>query len=66
MKKGLIVLITLSVLMLISVFSISRSNGLPERFPAPDFILKDIFTGEDITLSDYKGRPVILYFFASW
>ena len=42
------------------------SDGLPPEFPAPDFTFKDILTGRDITLSAYKGRPVILYFFASW
>jgi len=53
------------ILFLLSTTS-SCSDGLPEEFPAPDFVLKDIFTGSEIKLSDFKGRPVILYFFASW
>ncbi len=66
MKRGLIVLIVLGVLTGLFLFSLTKTKGLPERFPAPDFTLKDIFTGNNINLSDYKGRPIILYFFASW
>lgn len=33
--------------------------------PAPDFELKTL-TGETIRLSDYKGKPVILNFWANW
>jgi cytochrome oxidase Cu insertion factor (SCO1/SenC/PrrC family) len=42
------------------------SRGLPPEFPAPDFTLEDLFTGKEIRLADYQGRPVLLYFFASW
>jgi len=44
----------------------SCSDGLPEEFPAPEFVLKDIFNGSEIKLSGHKGQPVMLYFFASW
>jgi peroxiredoxin len=33
--------------------------------PAPDFTL-DTLNGETLTLSDLKGRPVILNFWATW
>jgi peroxiredoxin Q/BCP len=33
--------------------------------PAPGFTLSDA-DGSEISLGDYKGRPVVLYFFASW
>ncbi|MBN2508791.1 MAG: TlpA family protein disulfide reductase [Spirochaetales bacterium] len=34
-------------------------------FPAPDFTVKDIH-GNDIRLSDYKGRPVLFNLWATW
>lgn len=33
--------------------------------PAPEFELKDL-SGQNVSLSDFKGRPVILHFFATW
>jgi len=33
--------------------------------PAPDFTL-DNLAGEPVSLSDYRGRPVLLNFWASW
>ncbi|MBI5682700.1 MAG: TlpA family protein disulfide reductase [Deltaproteobacteria bacterium] len=33
--------------------------------PAPDFSLK-LFNGKEIKLSDFKGSPVVLNFWASW
>ena len=44
----------------------SEMRGFPKEFPAIDFTLGDIFGGDDLTLSDYSGRPIIIYFFASW
>jgi peroxiredoxin len=32
---------------------------------APDFILKDM-SGKDVTLSSFKGKPVVLNFWATW
>ncbi|MHB1928061.1 MAG: TlpA family protein disulfide reductase [Acidimicrobiales bacterium] len=43
--------------------------GLPELGPgkvAPGFSLPRLGGGRNITLSAYRGRPVILNFFASW
>jgi peroxiredoxin len=36
-----------------------------EREPAPDFTLQDE-RGEDVTLSDYQGKVVLLNFWATW
>ncbi|MBI5665205.1 MAG: TlpA family protein disulfide reductase [Nitrospirae bacterium] len=32
---------------------------------APDFILKDV-SGKDVSLSSFKGKPVLLNFWATW
>lgn len=36
-----------------------------DRKPAPDFTLKDA-SGADVKLSDYRGRAVLLNFWATW
>jgi hypothetical protein len=55
------------IMIIVALFVFSDSGGgLPEEFPAPDFMLTDIFNGSQIQLSAFRGRPVILYFFASW
>jgi peroxiredoxin len=42
------------------------TDNLPQiGDPAPDFELLDL-TGETVRLSDYRGRPVILNFWATW
>jgi peroxiredoxin len=33
---------------------------------APDFALPDVRTGEIVRLSDYRGRPVLINFWATW
>lgn len=64
MKKGLILLSIAGFFLVLII--LSHSGGLPERFEAPDFTLKDIFSGQEIKFSEHKGRPLVLYFFASW
>ena len=41
-------------------------TALAPGAPAPDFTLKNIYTGEDIHLADYRGKYVLLDFWASW
>ncbi len=41
-------------------------DGLPPEFPAKDFSLKSPISGQELTLSSIKGKPVMLYWFASW
>ena len=53
-------------ILLCMFLTLSCSGGLQQEFPAPQFVVKDVFTGKDIAYANYAGRPVILYFFASW
>ena len=45
---------------------------LPERFhplkdkPAPDFTMRLLGTEEEVSLSDFKGQPVLINFWATW
>ena len=32
----------------------------------PDFTLPDLYTGELVSLSDYRGRKAVFYMWASW
>jgi peroxiredoxin len=43
----------------------SRVEDLGVGLPAPDFTLKDL-EGNDITLHEYRGRVVVLSFWATW
>ena len=57
-----------SVLVLVLVFGLqlSRQNaGRPTSGPAPDFALT-LFDGSEFRLSDYRGRVVLINFWASW
>ena len=40
-------------------------STLPAPFTAPDISIKD-FDGKSIKLSDYKGKPVVINFWATW
>jgi peroxiredoxin len=33
---------------------------------APNFTLKDVASGNQVSLSDFRGRPVVLVFWATW
>jgi peroxiredoxin len=41
------------------------SKGQAKRKPAPDFILRDV-DGKTVRLSDYRGKVVLLNFWATW
>ena len=40
-------------------------NLLPEKTSAPDFTLKSL-SNKDFSLSDQKGKKIVLYFFSPW
>ena len=40
-------------------------SGLRPGTAAPDFTLVSL-AGEDVSLSQFKGRPVVLSYFATW
>ncbi len=43
----------------------SASNGNANAIPAPDFTLQTL-DGESVSLSDYRGKLVMINFWASW
>jgi thiol-disulfide isomerase/thioredoxin len=43
-----------------------RSNHPLIGQPAPDFTMKLLGTGEEVSLSDYRGKPVMVDFWATW
>ncbi len=43
----------------------SGCAGLRPGTAAPDFTLASL-AGEDVSLSQFKGRPVVLSYFATW
>lgn len=47
-------------------YALTTGVGMPEEFPAPDFTLTEIFDGTEVSLSDFRGKPVMIYFYSSW
>lgn len=67
---GLLLALTIAGVLLIQndskkEFSSESSSEKKENEPAPDFTLLTI-SGGDFHLSDHKGKPVLINFFASW
>jgi hypothetical protein len=42
------------------------SEGLPENHPPLEFVLEDVYGERKVSYKKYRGRPVLIYFFASW
>lgn len=50
---------------LLAATGCTQAKESPVGKIAPDFTLKS-FAGEELTIGKLRGRPVMLYFFASW
>ncbi|MGC8874897.1 MAG: TlpA family protein disulfide reductase [Chloroflexia bacterium] len=55
----------LLVAVLLAVLAGCTLGGLGRGDPAPDLALEDL-NGQTVRLSDYRGRPVLVHFWASW
>ena len=72
MKKW--ILLGLALIAIAGLYSTSRQHGVPngtrgkdiaEQSQAPDFSLPDL-TGQKLDLSSYRGKVVLLDFWATW
>jgi len=64
-KKGILFL---SMITMLAVLNPLSSHAISDTVgkPAPDFELEDLHTEETVKLSSFKGKPVILTFWATW
>jgi cytochrome c biogenesis protein CcmG, thiol:disulfide interchange protein DsbE len=58
-------LAAIAVVGLLAYGLVSRQRGRPTEGPAPDFTVQT-FDGQTLQLSEYRGTPVIVNFWASW
>lgn len=72
MKRDPVVLIIIAMvvaLMLVFTFKLTRhskpSSAAQTNAPAPDFTLQSL-DGKTVRLSDYRGKAVVLNFWATW
>ena len=64
-KKALILVAVLLVLGWLVLLRPSRTAPASQLRPAPDFLLTDL-SGQTLRLSDYRGKVVVLDFWATW
>jgi len=48
------------------LFLSACADSFPPEFPVPEFSLKSPLTDEIVNNETIKGKPVIIYWFASW
>ncbi|MFO7982245.1 MAG: TlpA disulfide reductase family protein [Desulfuromonadales bacterium] len=69
MKKLVVLIAGLFLVMAFAVFGMGKKNGgsagAEVGSMAPDFTLTDMH-GENVSLSDYRGKVVFLNFWATW
>ena len=78
MKKALLVVVTVVVLIVATVFAdratrvhtkadttVLKADTPSNGQPAPELTLKDL-NGKDVSLSDYKGKVILVNFWATW
>ncbi len=65
---GIFIAISLAAMLLTRGDTTKRfftQSAIETREPAPDFSL-ELFDGSTFRLSDHKGKPILINFFASW
>jgi cytochrome c biogenesis protein CcmG/thiol:disulfide interchange protein DsbE len=73
-KRGLWIGLSLAAVTAVLLFVLAKGFGhdphaVPFQLrgkPAPDFTLKRLDNGAPVKLSDLKGKPLVLNFWASW
>src|SRR5215469_11215589 len=73
-RRGLWIGLSLAAVTAVLLFVLAKGFGrdpheVPFQLrgkPAPDFTLRRLDTGEPVRLSDLKGKPIVLNFWASW
>ena len=70
MKRGFLILSPVLVLSLFLLISCDQGNGAPgkdsDENSAADFTLEPVDGGGKVSLKDFKGKPVVLNFWATW
>jgi len=66
MKTRYVIIFIIVLFVNVTYLSCGESNPSPSRLPnAPNFVLKDL-NGKKVSLSDFKGKVVIINFWATW
>lgn len=60
-----ITMLTITVLVLLTGCSVGFTKNTTQEKAAPDFRLKNL-DGQFVTLSEFRGKPVLINFWASW
>lgn len=64
-KKIVLISATVFLLLVFAVYAIDKYTKKTSLSDAPLFTLK-LFDGKELTLKEFRGKPVVLNFWASW